>query len=85
MLDTPFFGVHPCRTAELMALMLPAGASGQPPGAPPAGVDTQVSSRQLRYMLAWFSVIGEAVGLRLPPDVCAAGIDVYPASNGPVS
>ena len=101
LLGTPWYGVHPCCTADLMALLLPCGAegpgfreSGAPLGGSPAGnasaigapgsrggtgsgVDIaagadgrtgkQGAEWPLRYLLAWFSVVGTAVGLRLPP------------------
>lgn len=102
LLGTPWFGVHPCRTADLMALLLPGGAegsgfreSGAPHGGSPAGggsgatagsgagtgmsVDAgaaagggtgkQEAEWPLRYLLAWFSVVGTAAGLRLPAAV----------------
>jgi Autophagocytosis associated protein, active-site domain len=106
LLGTPWFGVHPCRTADLMALVLPGGAAGSgfresgaphtgnpvgggspagkgdaggPPGsgagtehsvdasAVDGGAGQQEASWPLRYLLAWFSVVGAAAGLRLPP------------------
>ena len=107
LLGTPWFGVHPCRTADLMALLLPGGANGSgfresvdPLGSSPAGngnaggaagsrggarggAGNSVKARAaagygtvkqeadwpLRYLLAWFSVVGTAVGLRLPAAV----------------
>ncbi len=44
VLGTPFFGVHPCRTAELMALLLPGReVSGKAAGQAVGEVCLQVS------------------------------------------
>lgn len=143
VLGTPFFGAHPCRTAELMALLLPGReasgkAAGQAAGevcvfrchavvqslapvvhlqpalksstrplrpsstcraslkpgsrlcpqacgfgsapsapaagGPVAGKCAMDGDAALRYLLAWFSVVGAAVGLRLPLDLLARNL-----------
>lgn len=45
---------------------VPGGGSAATRGYGSAG---GCSSWPLRYLLAWFSVVGAAVGLRLPPDL----------------
>ena len=123
MTGLPCFGVHPCRTAELLSLLLLPSDNGASPAAAIAGAhlieekehllnteelqDAQqpigrepsesaaigggagdcqgggaaaaaaVAVGPLRYLLAWFSVVPAAVGLRLPmPQLlaCAAAI-----------
>lgn len=116
----PCFGVHPCRTAELLSLLLlPSGNGGslaaaiagahsleaeehplsteelqaaqQLPGrvAPEAaatgggaadclgGAAAAAAPGPLQYLLAWFSVVPAAVGLRLPvPQLVASAATI---------
>lgn len=81
MLQQPWHMLHPCQTADLMALLLQPSSSsgagapskaGPAPGSQPAnGAGTGgEASWLLRYMLAWWSLVGPAVGL---PVHAAAG------------
>jgi hypothetical protein len=67
-LGRPWAALHPCQTARLMALMRPA-AAGAPSGAGNSddGSGGAAAGGLLRYMVAWLSAVGRAVGVRVPP------------------
>lgn len=52
LLGRPYFQLHPCNTAKLMAQVLPQPAFG------PAALRT--------YLISWLSMFGPPVGLELP-------------------
>ena len=74
----PWFGLHPCTTADVMAAMLAAADPEAPahrresncfaesPAADAAAAAAAADAARLgRYMLAWWSVAGGAVGAAL--------------------
>ena len=61
-LNTPWFMLHPCQTAELMQLMLAADASSSQ--CPPGNAQTASSCDGGRYMKAWLSLIAPVVRLQ---------------------
>ncbi|XP_024981490.1 ubiquitin-like-conjugating enzyme ATG10 isoform X2 [Cynara cardunculus var. scolymus] len=53
-LNRPWYMLHPCGTSEWMKLLL-------------VGVDNSMATNGTeRYMISWFSVVGQVFGLKLP-------------------
>jgi ubiquitin-like-conjugating enzyme ATG10 len=75
-LQRPWYTLHPCQTAALLALLLArttaeaasGGERGDERGAPQQTEDGD-DGLLLRYMLAWCSVVPAALGLTLPAQV----------------
>ncbi|KAK3248469.1 hypothetical protein CYMTET_42067 [Cymbomonas tetramitiformis] len=73
-LRRPWFAIHPCQTAELLCLMHQQEllSTSCPQSSYISSHKTAVGNRRstlLRYMLGWFSVVGAAVGVKLPLEV----------------
>ena len=78
ILKQPFYMLHPCQTAEVMALLTPAVQPSLPrkelaedkmgKGDSESLYDCQggESNQAVHFLKAWFSVYGCAVGLKLP-------------------
>lgn len=76
VLGEPWAALHPCMTAELVRLMLAegdgddgggVGAGGGAVAAAASAAAPPARRRELlRYMVAWFSAVGRAVGARAP-------------------
>lgn len=72
-LRRPFFQQHPCQTDAVMRLLRGQGdASGDGTAAGSAGGRSAAAPSLLRYMLAWLSVAGPPLGLRVPLDLWRA-------------
>ena len=85
LLRRPWAMLHPCQTEALMALLLPAAEGGPAGGtaavhataahatatAVTAAAAGAAPNQPLRYLLAWLSLAGAPLGLRVPPDVLA--------------
>lgn len=54
-LNRPWYKLHPCGTSEWMKLLFHADVSAAKNGA-----------AMERYLVSWFSVVGQVVGLRIP-------------------
>lgn len=52
-LNTPWYTLHPCGTSDWMKLLLSVTSCGE-------------EVALIQYLPAWMSVIGQAVGLRVP-------------------
>nr|XP_043637267.1 ubiquitin-like-conjugating enzyme ATG10 isoform X2 [Erigeron canadensis] len=55
-LNKPWYTLHPCGTSEWMKLLL-------------AGDKSTTKSGTERYLVSWFSVVGQVFGLKLPLDM----------------
>lgn len=79
-LQQPWYALHPCRTAALLALVLAPttaeaarGGEGGEEGGVLQDKDDGEDGVLLRYMLAWCSVVPSALGLTLPAHVHMRG------------
>ncbi|CAA0838169.1 Ubiquitin-like-conjugating enzyme ATG10 [Striga hermonthica] len=54
-LNRPWYMLHPCATSEWMKLLLTSKAS--------------VAQHVDKYMISWFSVVGQVFGLKLPTEI----------------
>ncbi|KAK6163936.1 hypothetical protein DH2020_000800 [Rehmannia glutinosa] len=57
-LNRPWYTLHPCGTSEWMKLLLSTDASAAQSGIPVE-----------KYMISWFSVVGQVFGLKLPVEM----------------
>ncbi|KAK6163956.1 hypothetical protein DH2020_000820 [Rehmannia glutinosa] len=57
-LNRPWYTLHPCGTSEWMKLLLSTDASAAQSGIPVE-----------KYMISWFSVVGQVFGLKLPFEI----------------
>ncbi|BAH95697.1 Os12g0506800, partial [Oryza sativa Japonica Group] len=55
----PWFTLHPCGTSDCMKLLL-------------EGVENK--DQHVQYLPAWLSVVGQAVGLKIPLELYASGL-----------
>ncbi|PIN17482.1 hypothetical protein CDL12_09860 [Handroanthus impetiginosus] len=55
ILNRPWYTLHPCGTSEWMKLLLKSDASA-----------TQGEIPEQKYLVSWFSIVGQVFGLRIP-------------------
>lgn len=65
ILGVPFFTIHPCQTANIMALFRPGTIFFYLSVTSYIVEDPAVSSTA-NYLLSWLSVVGPVIGLELP-------------------
>eukprot|EP00741_Cyanophora_paradoxa_P001527 tig00000492_g1478.t1 len=70
VLGSPFFFMHPCGTADLMAALLrpsPGPGEGEGYGAQCACAGQHSDADRNRYLAAWLAAVGPAAGLAVSP------------------
>ncbi|OUZ99304.1 Autophagy-related protein 3 [Macleaya cordata] len=70
-LNRPWYTLHPCGTSEWMKLLFLGGDSQTKDG----------PTIQQQYLVSWLSVVGQAVGLRIPLEMINNSCPLYPVNS----